>query len=146
MELAYSVRFSGWRAGLPGFGWAAAATSMLVSSDTANAFIAAASGFGMPGGGIKPARTLRITFSAWSAFFSGCARSSCVQEKFPDFSFSLWQAREYGSTWVCCAYKPDAADRATSQRFIVQSLSMLNLKVNRIMFLPPNRYPFCLRS
>ena len=41
------------------------------------------------GASINPARTLRITFSASSIFFSGCAASSALQENPPDFSLSL---------------------------------------------------------
>src|SRR5579863_5761493 len=68
---------------------------MAVSSEAANPLSALVSGRGNPGGGIKPTRTLRITFSTCSVFCSGCDKSILVQEKPPDFNLSLWHPAQY---------------------------------------------------
>jgi hypothetical protein len=94
-EFAYSVRFNRCSAGLPGLGWSAAAWSIPFSRDVRKTFVAAALGRGRPAGGIMPARSLRITLSASSAFPPGCATSSIVRVMFPDINLSLWQPAQY---------------------------------------------------
>jgi len=69
-ELAYSNRLSRCRAGLPGLGFTAAAESSADSRVAATALSAAVPGRRAPAGGIRPARSLRIIFSASSASFS----------------------------------------------------------------------------
>src|SRR5882672_6102823 len=79
---------------------------------------ASPSGRGAPGGGIIPARILRIAFSACSASCSGCARSSLVQEKPPDLTLSLWQPRQYwliSVRGVDCAVRIGAVSNATQE-------------------------------
>lgn len=48
-----------------------------------------------------PACSMRIAFSSDCALRSGCARSTLVHEKFPDFSLSLWQAEQVWLTNAC---------------------------------------------
>src|SRR5579862_6646494 len=79
----------------------AAAWSIPVSSAVMKALIVAASGRGIPGGGIMPACSMRIAFSSDWALRSGWARSTPVHEKFPDFSLSLWQAAQVLVTKAC---------------------------------------------
>ena len=60
--LRYSVRFSRWSTGRPGFGVAAASSSRCSSQATSPSCVAA-SGCGTPAGGMAPARSFRTTFS-----------------------------------------------------------------------------------
>ena len=61
---AYSTRLSRWNGRRPGLGVTGAAVSMRVSSAAASASSVCSSGRRAPGGGIMPARSLRIIFSA----------------------------------------------------------------------------------
>ena len=61
------LRFSRWRAGLPGIRMNGRGSGLMPDSRAeTNALVAAASGRGRPTGGIKPARSFRITFSSCS--------------------------------------------------------------------------------
>src|SRR5262245_23270156 len=88
-DAAYSARFSRCKAGLPTNGFAAVALSILNSRDAAQFRTVVLSGLGLRGGGINPARSLRIAFSTRSELRSGCARSTEFHEKSPDFFESL---------------------------------------------------------
>ena len=76
--------------------------SIAVSSAEASPLALAGSGFDAPEGGIAPALSLRMTFSACCAFRSGAAKSIVVQENPPDFTLSLWQPAQYFDTRACC--------------------------------------------
>ena len=65
----YSARVRRWNGRQPGFGLLAANSSIRASSAAASWSICAASGRLAPGGGIIPARSLRIIFS----MTSGCS-------------------------------------------------------------------------
>ena len=87
---AYSARFSRWNGRQPGFGLSAAAASIRVSSASTNAGCVAASGRRAPGGGIMPARSLRIIFSATSACCVDLRRVEPGERQLAAFLRSLW--------------------------------------------------------
>ena len=68
---------------------------MLVSSDAAKALSCVAAGRRAPAGGIRPLRSLRITFSQVSAFSAGLVTSILFNASPPDFRRSLWQPTQY---------------------------------------------------
>jgi hypothetical protein len=78
---------------------------MELSSEAANPSSTARCGRGIPAGGIMPERSFWITFSDWSAFFPGCAKSIEVVEKPPALSLSLWHPTQYWLTksWLDAA-------------------------------------------
>ncbi len=94
MEFLYSVRFSRWRTGRPGFGFFAASASMADSTSAMNASSSAGSGRGIPDGGIMPERSFNATFSRGSAKLPGALRSTVSREKFPTRVSSLWQVTQ----------------------------------------------------
>src|SRR5215467_5962666 len=93
--LAYSVRLRRRSVGRPGFGSAASSRD---TSDAANASSVAASGRGIPVGGIAPARSLRTTFSQTSVPARTFVRSAVSSASPPVFRRSLWQVTQYRST------------------------------------------------
>src|SRR5688572_20217457 len=95
MALAYSARLRRCSAVRPGCGLTAAARSIVVSRCATNASSVAASGRGIPAGGIIPARTFRITFSHISAWLGMSLRSACSSDSSPDRVRSLWHVTQY---------------------------------------------------
>ena len=87
----YSGRFRRWNVRTPGFGLIADALSTFVSSAPINAAYVAASGRGDAGGGMNPACSLRMTFSATSAFCAPCITSNAASDRPPALPLSLWQ-------------------------------------------------------
>src|SRR5579883_3164074 len=98
---------------------------MRAAIESAKLLRVAGSGRGRPGGGIIPTFSILIAFSASAAVWSGCARSTLVQEKPPDFNLSLWQPAQYlltnawgdsGEGWgaACAARAP--ASPASSEK------------------------------
>ena len=94
MAREYSGRFSRWKVRPPGFGFAVADASIVVSSALTSASCVGASGRGDSGGGIMPACSLRIIFSATSAFCAACATSNAASDRPPVFLVSLWQVTQ----------------------------------------------------
>ena len=81
-----------------------AALSSRVSSEVTSALTASASGFLAVGGGIIPARSLRIIFSAVSAFCSAFEASNPASTRPPAFPRSLWHPLQYCATsWFCAS-------------------------------------------
>ena len=95
MELRYSVRLTRWSSGAPAYGCSAAARSIDVSTADRNALSVAASGRGAPDGGMRPARSLWIIFSAVSACLSACAGSKFCSDKPPALPSASWHPRQY---------------------------------------------------
>src|SRR6185295_2642307 len=100
---AYSARLRRWNGRQPGFGDSAAAVSSVVSSASTNELSVAASGRRAPGGGIMPARSLRIIFSPTSAWLVTFAASNEARESSPACPFSLWHEAQYCATSLFCA-------------------------------------------
>ena len=100
---AYSARFNRWNGRHPGFGFNAAALSIRDSNESTSARTAAASGCRAVGGGIMPARSFRIIFSAVSAFASTFAASKPARTSPPALPRSLWQPEQYCATSLFCA-------------------------------------------
>ena len=92
---AYSARLRRWNGRRPGFGRSAAARSIRVSIDDANAVSVASSGRFAPAGGIMPARSLRIIFSATSGCCSIVGRVERRERKPPALPRSLWHVAQY---------------------------------------------------
>ena len=93
---AYSARFRRWNVRRPGFGRGSAAASSCASSDAASA------SSGRLGralvrrrGGIMPARSLRIIFSATSARCSAFAGSKSSRTRSPFALSASWHSRQY---------------------------------------------------
>src|SRR4051794_25996398 len=99
----YSARFSRWNGRQPGFGFSVEAASIFASSVSTNALIVAASGRRAPGGGIMPARSLRIIFSVTSACSVTLLASNPASTRSPDFIFSLWQVPQFCATSLFCS-------------------------------------------
>src|SRR6266850_38516 len=74
---------------------------MDASSDARKVSNVARSGRGAPLGGIRPARSLRITFSQVSASRAAWAASTFSSVRPPVCSLSLWQVRQYLFTRSC---------------------------------------------
>jgi hypothetical protein len=87
----YSGRFRRWKVRTPGLGFAAAAASTSDSSVEINVAYVAASGRGASGGGMKPACSFRMTFSAISGFCAACETSNAASDNPPALPLSLWQ-------------------------------------------------------
>src|SRR5262245_16418603 len=101
---AYSARFSRWNGRHPGLGFNAAALAIRDSNESTSARTAAASGCRAVGGGIMPARSFRIIFSAVSAFASIFAASKPARTSPPALPRSLWQPEQYCATsWFCAS-------------------------------------------
>ena len=91
----YSARFNRWNGRQPGFGFAIAAASTLVSSALTNADTVSGSGRRDCGGGIMPARSFRIIFSVtlgWAVTFDA---SKPARTRPPALPRSLWQLAQY---------------------------------------------------
>jgi hypothetical protein len=101
----YSARLSRWNGREPGFGLSAAWRSIRDSNDDTSAAITAGSGFLAPGGGIMPARSLRIIFSVTSPFSSSLAASKdcSVSPLTRSLLRSLWQLAQYCLTSAVCS-------------------------------------------
>jgi hypothetical protein len=103
IDAAYSARLSRWNVRRPGFGRVTAAASIRVSSAEASAVTTAGSGRSAPAGGIMPARSLRIIFSATSAVWSARAGSN-VSSTRPPFAPPLsWHSRQNSLMTAFCA-------------------------------------------
>ena len=85
----YSARLRRWNGRHPGFGFSAAAASILFSSVSMNDWTTAASGRLAFGGGIMPVRSLRIIFSATSPCSSIVAASKLARVRPPALPRSL---------------------------------------------------------
>ncbi len=94
MERAYSARLRRWKVRPPGFGLAAAAASIFVSSVVASASRISAGGLLAPLGGIIPARSLWMIFSASSAFAGSAPTSKSASDMLPRCSVVPWQRRQ----------------------------------------------------
>jgi len=67
IDRSYSARFNRWNVREPGLGRATAERSRFFSSAIASCVSVSPPGRGVPGGGIIPARSLPIIFSAVAA-------------------------------------------------------------------------------
>ena len=116
----YSVRLRRCSGSVrPGLGCAAATRSISVSSQAANPSLAAASGRGLPAGGIEPVRSFLITFSQTSALPGTSARSavrSAIGTVPRAASRSLWHVRQYRSSSASCAATGDGDAASDSCR------------------------------
>jgi hypothetical protein len=93
----------------------AAALSMVVSSDSASATARyMARERRAPGGGIMPARSLRIIFSATSACCGASPTTNDASDSPPDFPRSLWQPAQYCRTSAVCG--SEGLDRPSANR------------------------------
>ena len=98
IEAVYSARFSRWNDRRPGFGRASAAASIFVSSDAGERRRASPrAGARAPAGGIMPARSFRIIFSATSARCSAFAGSKPSRTRSPLALSASWHSRQYRS-------------------------------------------------
>src|SRR5262245_55576305 len=68
---------------------------MAASSECLKASIVAWSGRGIPCGGIRPARSLTMTFSHSRAWDERFVRSRLLSTRFPVLSLSLWHETQY---------------------------------------------------
>ena len=91
---SYSERVRRWNGRQPGLGWLAANSSMRDSSAAVSDSTAAASGFFAPGGGIMPARSLRIIFSITAGCSCAFMASKPASESPPAWPRSLWQVTQ----------------------------------------------------
>jgi hypothetical protein len=92
--LAYSTRFMRWSGVRPGLGCATAIRSIAVSMAPAKPSSIARSGRRAPAGGMRPARTLRTTFSQVSGSAPARSGDSPWSDRLPVFSVSLWQVTQ----------------------------------------------------
>ena len=92
MTLPYSARFSRRSSGRPG---SRGAMSSSVASAEISAVVGAASGRGMPGGGIAPARSLCSTSSHTGAWSRTEPRATTSRARPPVFVRSLWHVTQY---------------------------------------------------
>ena len=97
MARSYSARLRRWKVRVPGLGFLAAAASMFSSIAATKAVTSSSGGRLTPGGGIIPALSLRIIFSATGAFAVGFAGSNSSRVRLPRNRRSLWQRTQY-----CC--------------------------------------------
>ena len=88
-DAAYSALLSRWKGREPGFGAASAASSMMVSRVSTSAVSVSLPGCGAPGGGIIPALSLAMIFSATSGVCGASRTSNSARERFPGFCSSL---------------------------------------------------------
>src|SRR5215467_7180432 len=101
IALAYSRRFRRRITGRPAYGAARLAASRSLTIPAAKVFSDAASGAGIPGGGISPAFSLRITFSQRSGCAAGDDGPEFWSTRPAVLDFSLWQAVQYRSRNAC---------------------------------------------
>src|SRR5437667_2575562 len=148
IALLYSARFRRWTALiLPGFGLADDARSIAVSSQLVTARAVAASGRGIPGGGIEPARSLAMTRSHFSALAIGLARSKLSSASPAVWSFWLWHptqcesrnARGSVAGDVAGAPKRPAAAAAPAKRSRIFKFFGLADKCSIVYTKPPRR-------
>ena len=99
----YSERLRRWNGRQPGLGLSAAAASIFASSVSTKALVVAVSGRRAPGGGIMPARSLRIIFSVTSGCSLTLAASKPASTSSPAFIFSLWHEAQFCATSLFCA-------------------------------------------
>ncbi len=92
---AYSARLARWNGRNPGLGLSAAARSIRSSSVRASPSSASPSGRFAPAGGIMPARSFRIIFSAISTCAVALAASNEASVSPPALARSLWQPTQY---------------------------------------------------
>ena len=85
----YSALVNLWNLLTPGFGFASAFWSTVVSNSSTRARSVSGFGLGIPGGGIMPALNFRIIFSAVSGWFGAFSTSNPVKERFPVINASL---------------------------------------------------------
>ncbi len=110
MALLYSVRLRRWtEPALPGFGAAAHARSRSVSNEVAIERYVAASGRGIPGGGIIPDRSFTMTCSHSSASAAGFVASRPSSLIPAIAATSLWQTTQYCSSISPAVRGADAA-------------------------------------
>ncbi len=105
---AYSVRLMRCRAMYPGSGLSAACSSRRASIQLTNCLLTAGSGCGLPGGGMRPPRSLRTASShtlASAGMLSGCMVSNATP---PAQSVALWQSEQYFSSMAKCCASPGA--------------------------------------
>ena len=96
IALLYSARLRRCTAPIrPGFGLVDDARSISCSSIPATLWNVSASGRGLPGGGMDPARSFAITFSTSSAFPASFAVSSVSRSTPAVRDFWLWHVRQY---------------------------------------------------
>ena len=88
---SYSGRLSRWKVRPPGFGFSTAARSTMSSSVSTSSSSSSSGGRRTPGGGIMPARSLRIIFSAVSASVSATSTSKDSRVRLPASRRLLWQ-------------------------------------------------------
>src|SRR5947207_9909566 len=93
--LLYSARFRRRMVARPGFGCAAALRPSADITQFVKVFSKAASGRGIPAGGISPVRTLRSTRSSNSALDATLEKSRPSSTTPAVFRLSLWQATQY---------------------------------------------------
>src|SRR5579871_4180225 len=79
---------------------------------------AAASGRRAPGGGIMPARSLRIIFSPTSACAGASSIAKLASDRPPAFPFSLWQPAQYCLTSVSCVFGVVGCGVCATTRFV----------------------------
>ena len=89
MTRSYSARLSRWKRRIPGLGRGAAASSTSCSSVSTSTSSVSPAGRGIPGGGIIPARSLRIMRSAVSAYSGARATSNPWSDMLPVSKASL---------------------------------------------------------
>ena len=100
--LTYSVRFRRREATQPALAAPDAAdASSEVSSRVTKSSTSAASGLGLPSGGISPSRSFRITFSSTSALAPTSPTSICSRVSPPVMRRSLWQLTQYWPNSGC---------------------------------------------
>ena len=87
----------------------------------------AASGRRAPGGGIMPARSLRIIFSATSGCSAIFAASKPASTSSPAFMLSLWHAAQFCATSLFCASMDDAKTAAADAGLVEGPASVAGL-------------------
>src|SRR5215471_5538429 len=101
IALACSRRFRRRITGRPAYGAARAAASRSLTIPAIKVFNDAASGRGIPGGGISPAFSLRTTFSQRSGREAGVDAPEFWSTMPAVLDVSLWQAAQYRSRRLC---------------------------------------------
>jgi hypothetical protein len=95
MARSYSGRFRRWNVRRPGLGDLPAAVSSVVSSALMSATCVAGSGRCAPRGGIMPACSFTMIFSATSACSTALATSNDARDSPAAGRRSLWQPAQY---------------------------------------------------
>src|SRR5215471_3245535 len=110
IALACSRRFRRRITGRPAYGAARAAASRSLTIPAIKVFNDAASGRGIPGGGISPAFSLRSTFSQRSGRDAGEDAPAFWSTMPAVLAVSLWQDAQYRSRKLCLESGELAAD------------------------------------